>query len=475
MNLAYKYPIIFWNCACLISDSGGNEKENDEDDIFEEVEIIEYNDCIEEFSQDEEEDEESDENEEAVVKNKKKATRTANYGKIASAIGKMKMSGIDIAPPDINKSTYTFSPDIDNSLIRYGMSGIVKVGEDLVKNIIENRPYSSLEDFLNRVKINKPQMINLIKAGAFDEFGDRIEIMKNYITSISEPKKRITLQNMKMLIDFGLIPDEYDLQRRVYNFNKYLKKFKWETYYLMDNIAFNFFEKNFDVDILDTNELTESGFMIKQICWDAIYQKHMDIVRPYIKTHNAELLEKVNNRLISDMWNKYCSGNISKWEMDSISCYFHEHELAKVDEQEYGLSDFYDLLENPEIDRIVPIKGKQIPLFKINRIMGTILDKDKAKKTVTLLTKSGVVVVKIFATEVFSYYDKQLSERGADGKKHVIEKSWFSRGNKIIVTGIRIEDSYVAKKYKNTPYHFIELITEIEDGKIKTRGERAQV
>ena len=46
MNLAYKYPIIFWNCACLISDSGGNEKENDEDDIFEEVDAVEYNDCI---------------------------------------------------------------------------------------------------------------------------------------------------------------------------------------------------------------------------------------------------------------------------------------------------------------------------------------------------------------------------------------------------------------------------------------------
>ena len=47
MNLAYKYPIIFWNCACLISDSGGNEKENDEDDICEEVDAVEYNDCME--------------------------------------------------------------------------------------------------------------------------------------------------------------------------------------------------------------------------------------------------------------------------------------------------------------------------------------------------------------------------------------------------------------------------------------------
>ena len=482
MNLAYKYPTIFWNCACLIADSGGAEIEEVEYESDEETDGGAIWDStselsMEDFADDDSDDEDDEEEDEDAPKTeKKKKAKSASYGKIASAIGKMKMNGIDINPPDINKSTFTFSPDVENSIIRYGMRGIVKVGEDVIKRIMDNRPYSSPEDFLSKVKITKPQMVNLIKAGAFDEFGDRIEIMKNYITSISEPKKRITLQNMKMLIDFGLIPDEYDLQRRVYNFNKYLKKFKWEIYYLMDNIAFNFFEKNFDIDILDTTELTESGFMIKQTRWDAIYQKHMDIVRPYVKTHSAELLEKVNNRLINDMWNKYCLGNISKWEMDSISCYFHEHELEEVDEQDYGFIDFFDLPENPEIERIVPIKGKQIPLFKIRRIMGTVLDKDKAKKTITLLTKSGVVIVKIFSAEVFSHYDKQISQKNeATSKKKIIEKSWLSRGNKIIVTGIRCEDSFVAKKYKNTPFHFIELITEVKNGKIKTRGERAEV
>ena len=63
---------------------------------------------------------------------------------------------------------------------------------------------------------------------------------------IADKKKRITLQNMKMLIDFNLIPEEYDFQCRVYNYNKYLKKFKEKDYYLMNNIAFGFYEKNFD-------------------------------------------------------------------------------------------------------------------------------------------------------------------------------------------------------------------------------------
>ena len=82
---------------------------------------------------------------------------------------------------------------------------------------------------------------------------------------------------------------------------------------------------------------------------------------------------------------------------------------------------------------------------------------------------------KIFG-DVFNHYDRQISERGADGKKHVIQKSFFSRGNKIIVTGMRRENMFIAKKYKNTPYHLVELITEIaEDGSIKTVGERADV
>ena len=30
MNLAYKYPTMFWNCACLIADSGGAKSDEDE-------------------------------------------------------------------------------------------------------------------------------------------------------------------------------------------------------------------------------------------------------------------------------------------------------------------------------------------------------------------------------------------------------------------------------------------------------------
>ena len=482
MNLAYKYPIMFWNCACLISDAGGNDEEEIDEEAIEETKAEEpYYEEMEEFDEDEDVEVSSyDEDDGAngypatiVVTEsgkKKKKIKATNYGKIASAIGKIASAGVKISAPDINESNYTFSPDIETNTIRYGLSGITRIGADLVRSIIDNRPYSGINDFLNKVKVNKPQMINLIKSGAFDAFGDRVDVMHQYVDMISDVKKRITLQNMKMLIDFGLIPDEYDLVRRVFNFNKYIKKMKLDgTYYGMDQIAYDFYSARFDVDKLEVCEDTESGFKIKQTTWDTIYQKHMDKIRPYVQKHAAELLVAVNTRLTQDVWNKYCLGSVSKWEMDSISCYIHEHELAVVDNEVYEFSNFEDIPEIPRVERYYPIKGKLIPIFKLYRIAGTVLDRDKAKKTISLLTTNGVVTVKIYGG-VFQQYDKQISERGADGKKHVIEKSAFSRGNKIIVTGIREDSDFIAKKYKSTPYHRVELIDEIFDnGAITTR------
>ena len=60
------------------------------------------------------------------------------------------------------------------------MKGITRIGTQLVLNIFLNRPYTDIFDFMEKVKVNKTQMIALIKAGAFDELynNDRMAIMK---------------------------------------------------------------------------------------------------------------------------------------------------------------------------------------------------------------------------------------------------------------------------------------------------------
>ena len=460
MNLAFHYPIIFWNCACLINDAGGNEVKEEEENETEEVEIS-WENNIEDFNLDEDDDDD-DEDEEEVVNKKKKKQKKINYGKISTAIGKMKMEGINVSPPDINYSVFTFSPDPQKNLIRYGLSGITGMGDDAIKAIIANRPYTSLDDLISKVKLKKPQIINLIKAGAFDEFGDRLELMKDYIAQICGAKQRITLQNMQMMIGYNMIPEEYKFQEKVFNFNKYIKKFKSGKYYNIDDIAFRFYSENFDVDNLVSSE-DGYPFAILQTKWDSIYKSQMDIIRPWVKKNAAQLLVELNNNLMKETWDKYCLGSISKWEMDSTSCYFHEHELAAVDMDYYNFEDYFSLPTTPEVETTIRIKNKIIPIFKLSKITGVVLDRDKSKKTVILLTTNGIVRVRIYGP-VFSEYDKQISEYGQDGKKHIIRKSEFSRGNKIIVVGIREGDSeFIAKKYKNTPGHLVETIENIDE------------
>ena len=271
MNLAFKYPTIFWNCACLISDSGGADQP---EDVEEEIAVIEeiYSDTFNDFdveesgSEDEEDDDEAEESTDTAATVKKKSkTKTADYDKIAKALGQIQSAGISISPPDINLSDLTFKPIPKEDKIIYGIKGITRVGDDLIKDIIAKRPYSSLQDFLQKVKVNKLQAVNLIKSGAFDCFGDRENIMKEYILSVADQKKRLTLQNMAMLIEKKMLPQELGFEIKVFNFNKYLKKNKNGANYLLDDIAFNFYETNFDCD----NIFVENNQRyIEQSVWD---------------------------------------------------------------------------------------------------------------------------------------------------------------------------------------------------------------
>jgi DNA polymerase-3 subunit alpha len=471
MNLAYHYPTIFWNCANLIVDSAGI----DENDEF--INLIDDFDPATENT--EETEEENDDDEEMTKEEKeeiKKQNKTVNYGKIASAIGKMMALGINVELPDINKSEFTFTPDLDTNSIIFGIKGINRINNDLAKAIIDNRPFNSLQDFLNRVKTNKVSAINLIKSGCFDrlEKRPREEIMKDYIDQISDKKQKLTLQNMAMLIRENCIPEEYKTEVHIYNFNKYLKNFKKDIYYMLDERAFNFYEKMFDMDLVSQDE--QGNFRIRQNEWDKIYKKQMTGIKEELKA-NPTILNNLNQKLFDAMWNKYAEGTISKWEMDSVCFYYHAHELVNIDRDRYLIENYTDLAEEPVIEKIWTTKdGKEIPIFKLTRICGTVIDKNKTKNIVTLLTNDGVVNLKIYRAQ-FSKYDKQISVKDeVTGKKTIIERSWFKRGNKLMVVGIRRGDNFVPKIYKNNPYftYPIELITNIdEDGKVKVAGDRA--
>ena len=174
------------------------------------------------------------------------------------------------------------------------------------------------------------------------------------------------------------------------------------------------------------------------------------------------------------MCEKYALGSLSAWEMEVMCFYYHDHELKDVNRVRYGLSNFFDIPESPIVETTFKRNGFEIPIYRLHKICGTCIAKNKNKGTVSLLTPEGVVTVR-FRNEYFAMFDKQISERGADGVKHVVEKSWFNRGSMIVVTGIRRGDEFVPKRYASTPGHQLYKIDKLnENGTIVLRHERVK-
>lgn len=384
-------------------------------------------------------------------------------------------------PPNVNKSQYTFYPDVNENKIVFGLRGMLNVGEEVIANIIKNRPYYSPKDFLHKVNPNKQAMISLIKGGAFDEMEDRRFVMAWYIWETCDKKSRITLQNMPGLIRYGLLPEDTEervMARRVYEFNRYLKAITkadtaaYKDYYTLDTRAINFINELGREDLMTTDNL---AWFIKAKDWDKVYQKWMNVFRDWIAIEKDSILQKLNEIIFMEDWNKYASGTISAWEMEALCFYYHDHELAHANFAKYGLFDFFSLPEEPIVDRVFYKGDKEIKMFKLCKICGTCIAKDKNKSTVTLLTTTGVVTVK-FRKEYFSIFDKQISERQADGSKKVIEKSWFNRGNMILVQGIRSGDAFIPKKYASSSSgHQLYKINEVlPEGDLVLQAERYQ-
>ena len=461
--MATNFNPIYWNTACLIVNSGSLEDNSEEEivdiyapeaqDLSEGIKFIDLPD----------------------KSAKIRKTASTDYSKLAKAIGDIQAAGIEVSLANINKSKFGFSPDIENNKILFGLKGMLNVGDEVVEAIIKNRPYSSLKDFLSKVKPNKQAMISLIKGGAFDEMEDRKFAMAWYIWETCDKKNRLTLQNLGGLIKYNLLPEKTEeqiLARRVYEFNRYLKAVckMNDEFYKLDERAINFLDEIGETSLINNNCLLSTKNWDKQV-----YQPFMDIFRDWISAEKETILENLNTKIFFEDWNKYAKGNLSTWEMEVLCFYYHEHELANVNKIKYGFTDFFKLPEDPEIDRTFKKGDKEIHMFKLYRICGTCIAKDKTKGTVSLLTDSGVVNVK-FRKEYFSLFDRQISEKQPDGTKKIIEKSWFNRGSMIVVMGMRSGDDFIVKKYASMgEIHQLYKITDVlPNGEIILQDERYQ-
>lgn len=116
------------------------------------------------------------------------ALLTAEMGDIertAFLIDECKALGIDVLPPDINESIDLFNTTGPDT-IRFGLTGVKNVGENIVHAIVEVRErdgkFTSIEDLISKVRhkdMNKKSLESLAKCGALDSLGERKQILES--------------------------------------------------------------------------------------------------------------------------------------------------------------------------------------------------------------------------------------------------------------------------------------------------------
>ncbi|MBQ0078489.1 MAG: DNA polymerase III subunit alpha [Eubacterium sp.] len=110
--------------------------------------------------------------------------------------------GIEVLPPDVNKSQKRFS--VEDGKIRFGLLGIKNVGEQVIDAIIEAReekgPFPDIFRMIENVDIhrmNKKAMESMIRAGALDSLNENRAAMIGVYESLIESAQSNAKRNIE--------------------------------------------------------------------------------------------------------------------------------------------------------------------------------------------------------------------------------------------------------------------------------------
>jgi len=141
-------------------------------------------------------------------------THAGQLEKVASAMTECRRLGINVLPPDINRSQANFSIEEDSQegvpAIRFGLTAIKNVGMGAIEPIIAERnkkgEFKSIEDLCRRTDlrgVNRRVMESLIKAGALDSLGSRGALLKSVdrILSLAQREQRLRETGQSTMFD----------------------------------------------------------------------------------------------------------------------------------------------------------------------------------------------------------------------------------------------------------------------------------
>ena len=332
MNLSYNYPMVYWITSCLIVDTLDNKVD-----------------------------------------------------KTFKIINQAKNLGVAIKPPNINKSNLNYTPEEKSNSIYCGISCILSINATEAEEIINNKPYTSLEDFTSKVKLNITKMVNLVKSGAFDELypnNTRIEILKKYLNTRISPQKNITLSNISMLEKYNLLSEDIIGEVAKYNYFKSLKKSGNKLVY-----------QPTDLVEFEDSELKDG------LITTTIKNKKLQPLKDWLQENKEKLIDKANKLKQGELYQQYAQGSEDSWDIYVLGNYFGEHQMNKI--------------------KHLHLASDHQPKEKLGRayfkyyIGGAVLAKNDLKSTITLLEKDNNIIDVKFTKEEMSFLNKKkLTRRG---------------------------------------------------------------
>ena len=189
--------------------------------------------------------------------------------------------GIQVMPPDINKSYAEFTPDGNN--IRFGLASIKQVGEVVVEAILAEREangeFKSIYDFCKRVDSkcsNKRVMEGLIKAGAFGTIEkSRKQLLENLEYIVATANRENQAKALGQVSLFAGLGEDNDI-----GYNEFQLAGSDEEF---DARQLQMFEKEF------------LGFYVSSHPLSTIRDK-----LPFLMTHKiSELAEQPNDKVVT--------------------------------------------------------------------------------------------------------------------------------------------------------------------------------
>ena len=145
-------------------------------------------------------------------------SRIGNPDKMAASIKECLHLGLQVLPPDINRSGERFTIDETapgQQAIRTGLMAVKTVGETAVAPLVQDRkagpPFTSIDDFCRKANtsgLNRRTLENLVKAGAFDSLAPRGAVLAalDQIISLAQNETKNRASGQTSL--FGDLPQE---------------------------------------------------------------------------------------------------------------------------------------------------------------------------------------------------------------------------------------------------------------------------